>query len=1644
MGKYHVAAPDGREFEIEGDAPPSESDLEQIFGAQPDKPAEPAAGDALDAVFQNSLKTGARIPSDAARSLMDAAVNNAKYPAYQMPEGVGQGVVRRIGESKPVQLLSRPLLDLAPSSESIRSVLTLPFQLAQERAENTPDNQSSPIAEKVMAATPSDKALAVATGATRAVGDMASFFTSPIGIATLGMGALPATAQKGIALAFAAQMASELPDTANELMSELQKPEDQRDYEKISKLATSGAASTILTGIGMKHGMAETPAKAFPSEINLEKQGAPNAETVSSDKAVNAATVEESQTSGKTLSLKYENPKPAVISEFTTAKGSTYQLHEGGTTTRNKSARKEHPGDSGTKERSTKTIYVPTEAANEMLDNMNSLWDEGDWMTWLNKDGQPVGGVVRPRNEAGVKVPVSSAPIPHSTAPKLGLTPIEYWVKSGRTSIHIGNPITGIREKGKVAPSPAADAAQELGFEAKRNDAAGMNTEGMPPEMVAAIREKHGPQIEFTDKRPDSPHPGMTFYMPEDATKEQIVARYQEKVKEFAKSGELSQESTGVTPDFIKGVLANLNEIKLPGVEIKVGGSVARGSKTPRDLDLLFDVGSEPYFANDTHPFWQLVNQLAQDDRIQIWINNHGELSILHPGEGKSGDRMAGLPKKNRSILDDAKPIKDVLAGVNTGALGDVGMGAAKEGEVASSGDSSVTGLAERVRKEREASGHTAPTEQGAGIAPEASVERGRQLLPASNPEQIMSEFEKSGRFSSDDVAVVRAKAEELARATNKSEEKFGTDSNDFRQAFKTESDWAARTKKMQTEWAKSGHAQQGEVDIDTGTFSGLARAFKEDTGRDFTPEQAGTAKKKAGKVKQATAAEDLSKQRLFDQLDKQAGGTRAEQRAFDAANKTVREWAIKRAQLENEARTAKTVREQATAKVQLDAVTRAQDAANKTVREAQIRLAKAENNARIKQAQQANDIRDVQVQAAKRAQDAADNRVRELNAELARAENRKRVATAKKEKDFAEESRRAAQAKLDKAHKEARLAAVQRAKAEVKANIARADTPTYAWKKAKEYIDKGMDDFDEIRNKLATDLGISVKKVTEALGKDKRTKLLADDLWRKQQVARELRTQAKLWLKQASTPGYIRALQSVPKILFSLKVGFHGTVALGTHAPMVAFQPRFWKTYVTNFAKMYHMIVSRAYYENQVQDLIRRRPNYTTARRAGLVNDPFTYEDFNSPDTAKYFGGLAGMGNRGYSVLKILRQDMFDQMWNKLPRTAQMPEIAEAIADGLNHSTGVVKGRAPTGSNLALFAPRLEASRVAWLAVDPVKALASVVNWKNTTAGEKVFAINQIKEKAWVAGTMFGILALNQGFLSAIGSKQKVNFDDPLKSDFLKFKIAGMSFSYGNAMISMARLPVRLYQIRQSSGGKAKNLVYPDESSYTVLGEYVRSQLSPFASLASSLWFKSDWQNRPLPNSNRPVPKRLADQGIKAYTWPEFWSEQFLPIPLEEAAREVWKNGLGMSDEQIGSLRKAMATIAVMGATGGRLVDDAAPHTIHERLSQFNKDKPDADYGALRAALDKDDTAGAKAAYEELRKARKPDVIDNAMRPFNTVRIPGTEYWETHYKPLTGSHKDELKFLQSLDAEGKMLYEKNKAERLEQYKKFQQMLKSW
>jgi hypothetical protein len=709
-------------------------------------------------------------------------------------------------------------------------------------------------------------------------------------------------------------------------------------------------------------------------------------------------------------------------------------------------------------------------------------------------------------------------------------------------------------------------------------------------------------------------------------------------------------------------------------------------------------------------------------------------------------------------------------------------------------------------------------------------------------------------------------------------------------------------------------------------TFSStddMNRYHRSITGEDLPGDKLDEAGQKAGEVKTAQDEADKSTNEVLQDLDKKAPKPRtpdAEQAALDAASKAVRENAARIAKADVAARIAKTEREMAVAKIEQDRARKALEESQKQVRESMIRIAKAAQE--VKEQTRLKD----QEKAAKAALDAASKAVRENAKRLADLDVATRVAKTVAERKTADIQRKAAQKAVAAADKQHRDAANALAKAQ---RALQGDPIKAVWSKVRELIDKGEGDFDTIRNRVAIELGMKVNQVTRLMAQDQRTKRLMDDAWRKQQRAGQLRQEAKRWVAGVNTPEALKLAKGVPRVMFGLKTFGHGTVPLGTHAPFVLFDPRYTGIYLKRYGTMYHMVGSKAFYQQQVRDL-QMRPNWVAARRSGLVNDPRAYEDYTNPEIVKRITS-GQIGNRGFTVLKILRQDMFDQQWDRLTKSEQTDEMAGLIADSVNHITGVTKAMAPKSLGVALFAPRLEASRVAF-AGDLLKASGILTKqaWTRASISEKKFALEQVKSKALIAGTLYALLQANQGINKVLGSKQEVNTTDPMRSDFLKFKIAGTDFAYGNALISMARMPLSLYRVVSSDGGKARNLVYADESVYTVLGRYTRSQLSPFMGTLTDLGLGSDYASRPLPRTafgllpqTRTVPKRLAAEGLGPYTYPEYFWQQASPIPAQEVVKEVWKNGIGLSDRQIEELGKAIARSTINGATGGRVTED-------------------------------------------------------------------------------------------------------------------------
>lgn len=1513
--------------------PPGADEIVPDESPSPFKKAKPFTGTiTLSPSEQSLLQTGSPDPSRASfedyqkthPTERDAFISRM-MPQIQTPEQQGQ--MGRYLKS-----------ELAPELET-------PGTLGQawEAAWQGP----LPKGEHLLQGQPTSTGGKIALGTENAAEDLASTFLSPAGIATLGIAGLPKLAQRAVALGFSAQMASQLPEQASALLQEISKPAEQRDWKKIAYMATSGTAGAILATLGAAHGLESgtptiekvktdatstriKPESRQPEYIGTEAQRLP-AEAGGGDSAGGEAPKPEAQppqgqpAPGAQLGeipAQDDAGKIAKISQIAALEPAKFveqmKSVEGGLTSeawrmglaadspeyvarlkaeqeaataRSKALKSSNIGDAfaeanrsqffreayeaatgtgsaGFSLRKTDPSYKPPFPPEEAAKPPSP--EQAQATSLPQKPATPTGATIPPAGELSTVPGTSKTEAPveagaSSDASKVNLNSLQRAKGKYDTAIKLqdgrvvkssdlftqkeiensGPEFNAImhNELERLAIEKKALTPKELlrakrGFvsksdgsfntllEVSRKEMPSPDIHGGPPSALtpdqrAKIAEASVGNLKWP--KPVSDHTDAPLDIQSIAKKLGI----RNPIKTVTGSGQMSSIAETkfgrkiylhdwTIEQFRNG---RISEGELAFILAHEHEHLTQGHKPDvKNHEIAASVGAvkriieSGYSKDDAIAILQRAEQLKElaGKEKAIEIDNSTKSKDAHDynaavvairsafKSGKSGQVPPVEPPAPAAAKAEGQTLPpeptvettplDPATGMPIPPKPIVGMGGAVPNEFSGGAGADVYGIAQRVRDQRAAAGQVAEVVPGKGINPPDSINRGRELL-AADPraaEKAVLTFERdpNNAVSADGIAVARAKGEELARSARNIEEKFGTDSPEYRMAWQALSDWDARTKPMQTEWHKIGQAQQGETDIDTGTFTGLQRAYKQDTGKEFTPRQATTARKFADRSVVADTKAGTAQQKLYEQLDLELGNVDVP--------------------------------------------------VPKNLDEARLLFSKF-------------------------------NKGDEFTPQQVKT----------------------------------------------------------LWRAAKKfYLDRGVTNFDDIRNGLATDMGLPVKDVTRGLAQPKGVRVLTDEMWKRQQEARRVDQQAKRWLKDTTMPGYLRAIQTVPRVLFGLKVGFHGTVALGTHAPTVAFQPPFWATYIRDFGKMYRMVGSRAYYEQQVQDLL-RRPNYTTARRAGLVNDPFQYEDFNSPKVAQYIGGLSGMGNRGYSVLKLLRQDMFDQHWGNLPETARIPEVAKALADGINHATGVVKVQAPKGAAIVAFAPRLEMSRAAWLVTDPIRAANTFLQWSGATEGEKTFAVHQVKEKAWVAGTLLSLLALNQGMLTATKSDQKVNMTDPMKSDFLKFKIAGMDFSYGNAMLSMARLPVRLYHIRSSDGGKLKSLIYPDEDSYSVLGSYARSQLSPFASLVSTLWLKGDWENRPLPNSQRPMPKRLRAQGVKPYTWTEFWTEQVLPIPAEEAARDVWKHGLGMSSEQMKAARKALATISIMGATGGRLTDD-------------------------------------------------------------------------------------------------------------------------
>lgn len=164
---------------------------------------------------------------------------------------------------------------------------------------------------------------------------------------------------------------------------------------------------------------------------------------------------------------------------FTTAKGSTYELHADGTTTRNKAARPEHPGEVGPQPRSEATYFVDSDEVEKL-----SLIQAHGPKTALVSDGQGNIGVKFLEGPHAGKVDRSTI-VRTSDRPTVGTVPVETWNDGQR--VHFGNDIRSV--EGGSAPlqptSPNDPAAARDQIQRAREDTLAASRGQIPSTAVS-------------------------------------------------------------------------------------------------------------------------------------------------------------------------------------------------------------------------------------------------------------------------------------------------------------------------------------------------------------------------------------------------------------------------------------------------------------------------------------------------------------------------------------------------------------------------------------------------------------------------------------------------------------------------------------------------------------------------------------------------------------------------------------------------------------------------------------------------------------------------------------------------------------------------------------------------------------------------------------------------------------------------------------------------------------------------------------------------------------------------------------------------------------------------------------------------------
>jgi hypothetical protein len=202
---------------------------------------------------------------------------------------------------------------------------------------------------------------------------------------------------------------------------------------------------------------------------------------------------------------------------YTTAKGSTYSVHEDGSTTRNKAFRPEHgEAEQGPQPKSEKTFYLsPSDA--DLLGEFQ-LPDGIKRQIVLDADGKHAAIKYLTGKDAG-KIERRTV-VPVKSAPEVGTTPVELW--NDGSKVHFGNEITEIGAPAKSAEIPTEQPLSAAAERSKDADIEGF--EDLIPEQPLPAKPSAAKPFEFSPVSVETGVNGELIAKPRPLSRTEVFA----------------------------------------------------------------------------------------------------------------------------------------------------------------------------------------------------------------------------------------------------------------------------------------------------------------------------------------------------------------------------------------------------------------------------------------------------------------------------------------------------------------------------------------------------------------------------------------------------------------------------------------------------------------------------------------------------------------------------------------------------------------------------------------------------------------------------------------------------------------------------------------------------------------------------------------------------------------------------------------------------------------------------------------------------------------------------------------------------------------------------------------------------------------